>query len=413
MKLTTYLIILACFLLFSCGSSQYKILNIKNGTIDLVDYNANRDGIVKIFGEVGYYPGQLLTINQIYSGDYNPLMVKFPNKLSDQLPNKDAKGYGTYHFKIRLPVDENSYALYIQGIFSSYRLYIGDRLEDKVGVVGTDEERQTPMVRPEIINLHLDEGFNDVLIQVANFHENQAQISYPLQIGDVHSLYRNNYITYGYDFSFSFLYVIIFASFILLFIFHHNNNYLVFAGFCFVLAYRFLIKNSKFLLELVDSHWEFFYKSESVTYYLTSSIIPILLIGIFKVPKARFIIGTIIIVALLASVFTFAAPISFSSPFAYLYHYYSIGLVIFSLFITLIFHAIKKGAKQMVLIAGVAMYSACFLYDVIMSIVYYKESYFYNWGLAILTLCMTFAFIKLQFFSEKKLSYKSLLWMKK
>ncbi len=395
-------------LLFSCTNPQQKVIRIKNGNIDLVNHNFETGGTVIIVGEADYYPSQFLTVEQIHSGDFHPIQVQFPMKLSDQLPNKDAKGHGTYHFKIRLPQNEFSYGLFIEGIFSSYQLYIGSHLEDKVGKIGTNIHSQTPMVRPEIVNLHLEEGFNDVILQVSNFHENHSQISYPLKIGEIHSLYRDRFRTYGYDFSFSFLYLILSIGFIFIFLFHRKPDYMIFSGYCFVLAYRFLIKNSKFLLEIMDSQWIFFYKSEYVTYYLTSSLVPILLCHIFKVPKHKVIVNVLAGIGIGTSLFTFCSPVAFFSRFAYLYHYYSIGLVMFSLFITLYFHLFKKGTKHILLVAGVLIYATCFLYDVIMSLLYYTESYYYNWGLAILTMLMAIVFIRIQFFKERKLNLRSL-----
>ncbi len=232
--------------------------------------------------------------------------------------------------------------------------------------------------------------------------ENETQINFPMVIGSTGALHKKRLMMYAYDFSFSFLYVILFAISLILFLFYKKYRFLFFAFNCIVLAYRFLIKNSKPLLEMLDSNWEFFYKSEFITYYFTSSLIPIILCIIFSIPRIRVVNGCIIAIAVFSFLFTSFSDIVFYTPYVYLYHYYSILLVLFTLFITVYFHVLKPGTKHLLLIIGILAYSGCFLYYLIMSLIYYKESFYYNWGLAVLCISMAITFIRIQYFASDK-----------
>ncbi len=402
MKKGIALIILFSSIFISCSDSGQKVIRVEDGVMDFSGYDFKRDGISRIEGEAHYYPSQLLSYAQLNSGDYTYLTVRFPGKLSDQLPENTAIGYGTYHFRIKVPHDENVYGLNIEGIFSAYKVFLNDRLEDQMGVVGTNKHAEVPMVRPEILGLHMDEGYNDLLIQVSNYYEPQTQISFKMEFGEMDSLYQKQQVSYGYDFSFSFLYFLLFLIFIYLFIMHRQVEYILFSLYCLCLSYRFLIKNSKVLLEVVDSSWTFFYKSEFVTYYVTSALVPILLCIIYGIKNMKTLKMTIVGIMAFASIFTFFTPISFSSRFTFLYHYYSIVLVLLCIIGTIVLYLLKPGRKYYELVLGVAIYSWCFLYDLIMSLLFYKESFYYNWGLAILSITIAITLIRMKFFKKKE-----------
>jgi hypothetical protein len=376
-------------------------VQVQNGILDFTHYNAEKQGIVRLQGTVPYYPSQLVTLRETSLNNLSYINLPFPGAIADHLPNHTAIGYGTYHFRIRVPDDGKTYGLNIGGIYSSYKVYINHRLEDQVGVVGTNMHAQVPLVRPEMLSLHLDPDFNDLFIQVSNFHEPQTHIGFNIEFGEMHQLYRKQQIGHGYDFSLSFLYALLALIFIVLYFIYRHITDGLFGLYCIILCFRVLVKNSKLLFEFVESGWVWLYKLEFVSYYLTAVLAPILLFTIFKIKKTKGFAALSLALALLASFITLCTQVSFFSRFTFIFHYFSACLVIITLVVTIFFYWAKPVKKYYELIAGVFIYAGCFVYDLVMSLVFYKESYYYNWGLLVLALVMATTLIRMNFFDRK------------
>lgn len=392
--------LLLMLLFASCNLVDRKQVEIRNGLLDLRDYSSEKDGIVKLTGDVHYYPGHLLDQSQIIQGSHSFIQLPITGSTRNYFPKKTAIGFGTYHLKIKCRTTESRLGLYIHGIYSAYRIYCNGFLVDKLGVLSTSRNTEIPMVRPEIVALQLEEGNNDICIHVSNHYEPNTQMGLSIELGSIEKLYEQKHWANGYDISFSFLYFILFIIFLILFLVELKIEIFTFSFYCFVLSLRFLIKNSKVLLELIDSGWVFFFKTEWFTYFLTSSLITVMVFQFLKLKNQLQLNSWLVYLALFVGLVNYVSPIPIFMKYSAFYHYYAIGLCLLSL-ILVIRHAILSNDRysSYLMLGGITIYAGCYLYDILMSFVFYKESYFYNWGITGFSLVYGFVLVSQFYFT--------------
>lgn len=392
MKILCSLLLMLLFA--SCNLVDRKQVEIKNGLLDLSEYTSEKEGIVKLTGNVHYYPERFIDQQDVAQGSYTFIQIPITGSTRNYFPSKTAIGFGTYHFVIKCRTTESRLGLYIHGIYSAYRIYCNGFLVDKLGVLSTSENTETPMVRPEIVALQLEEGNNDICIQISNHHEPNTQLGFSIELGDVQKLHEQKHWANGYDISFSFFYFILFVVFLILFLIELKIEIFTFSIYCFVLSLRFLIKNSKVLLELLDAGWVFFFKTEWFTYFLTSSFIMVMVFQFLKFKNQLQLNSWVVYLALFVGLITYVSPIQIFMKYSSFYHYYAIGLCMLSM--GLAFRYVFLSGRDHIgylILLSVMIYAGCYLYDILMSFVFYKESYFYNWGITGFSLIYGFVLV--------------------
>lgn len=130
-----------------------------------------------------FYPDQLITPSALSSGESAGFMQTVSiGKYNDFSMGKDRSpdGSATYRLTLSLPDTPHTYALYLQEIFSAYRLYIDDSLIASMG--NPDPGNYQDSVQNRMITFTAS-GNTDLMIQVTNHSHFYSGMTYPPAFG--------------------------------------------------------------------------------------------------------------------------------------------------------------------------------------------------------------------------------------
>ena len=215
---------------------------IQKGVLDLRELNIT-DTAFYLEGETEFYwqafhehPGQA---SDLY-------FINFPDLWNKKIIDSDtlgANGYGTYAFSIILPPEgiSGKLGMYVQDMYSAYRLFINGREVTSNGRIGTTREEYEPFWLPRFISFEAATDTLDIALQVANFDHSKGGISEAIYFGGediVETDFRND-LAYDYILAGSLAMGGLF--FLGLFFFGRENlAILYFSLFCLVFGYRII-----------------------------------------------------------------------------------------------------------------------------------------------------------------------------
>lgn len=167
--------------------TDHEVPVVKQGVLDLSDWNAQKDSILKLDGEWEFYPNQLLTPDtsaQVMS-DYPYIHV--PGKWDGWKDNQDTamqgKGYGTYRMTIRNAPFDIWLAIAKQYVRFADKLFIDQVLVGESGQAHTSKKTYTPRNVPYTAYFQVQTKDVEVLLQVSNFDYRDGGIANSLLFG--------------------------------------------------------------------------------------------------------------------------------------------------------------------------------------------------------------------------------------
>ncbi|KOS63957.1 ATP-binding protein [Lysinibacillus sp. FJAT-14222] len=161
---------------------------VEDGAVTITTEQLNKT--VKLEGEWSFYPNVLIPSWEsldIYKN--KRISIDVPANWQEYVqPNVEGLAVGTYHIKVKVPV-EGHYGLYIRTIRQSNRVFINGVDVGAKGNPSTtlndyrteNDDKYTVFARSENKEL-------DIIIHVANFHYPQAGIIYPIEFGTMQEI---------------------------------------------------------------------------------------------------------------------------------------------------------------------------------------------------------------------------------
>ncbi|MFD2170501.1 ATP-binding protein [Tumebacillus lipolyticus] len=157
-------------------------ISIKNGQLDLREWNADDRGILLLDGEWEFYPSQLLLdrSRQQVSGEREPELISVPNGWNETLPGEGEAStpYGFASYRLRIVVDpekELNYSIHLPSVRTSSEVYVNGRLLARSGQVGKTKDEYTAKNLPYSTSFMADEnGVIDLVIQAANYVDSRS-----------------------------------------------------------------------------------------------------------------------------------------------------------------------------------------------------------------------------------------------
>ena len=179
--------LLFVYLLTVIPLSSVKVPEIRQGILDLSDWDFEQDGIVPLDGEWEFYWNQLLTYQDFHNGT-NPRKsyVTVPNLWNyytiDGL-HPPGYGYGTYRLKIKTAAADPQQAVKMTTIFTAYKLMVNNAVVAENGIVGTDAQSSSPEFKPQIAIFKTDTTEFEIIVQVANFTYARGGLCHSIYLG--------------------------------------------------------------------------------------------------------------------------------------------------------------------------------------------------------------------------------------
>ncbi|WP_077706295.1 hybrid sensor histidine kinase/response regulator [Virgibacillus dokdonensis] len=149
-------------------------LSIKNGQLDLRDWDATSDDILLLDGNWEFYPQALITGNEPSQLTKTPKTIQVPGEWNEAL--QSPYGFGTYRLQVQVdPNQDINYSMRVSSIRSASKIFVNGRLIDESGQVGKEKETYLSKNLPYSATFTADEnGKVDIWVQAANFTDKRS-----------------------------------------------------------------------------------------------------------------------------------------------------------------------------------------------------------------------------------------------
>ena len=339
------------------------------GILDL-SYWKLEQSILRLNGQWEFYWNQFDTEN--FNGYINVPSAWNGHEVDGR--NLPGNGYATYKLTIRTK-SSHRMALYIPRVFTSYNIFFNEKIIASAGEVASNKENSSPQFLPQVVFLDVQEGDNEIIIQVSNFHHRSGGILESLLFGDEKSILDYRYSRIAQDlFLFGALFIIGIYHLALSIYRKKEKAPLYFGVFCLLVAIRTLLVGERFFSHIFPNfNWETAYKIQTLTFYLGVPIILMYFKFIFKkdVPSAfvrivQAISAAFAIIVVLTPVRTY----SILNPLFQIFCFISIAILLF-IFIRLVFR--RNRTSIAIIFGGLALIFAS-VNDMIFLSVWFNDS---------------------------------------
>ncbi|MBP1991938.1 ATP-binding protein [Paenibacillus eucommiae] len=156
---------------------------VKDGMLDLRDWNLGHDGVVRLNGTWAFHRERLLTTTDVRGRNpENPdSFAKVPGEWKHY--GMPGHGYATYHLKVLTQGDTGPLGLQIPAIAPAYKVIVDGQIIAETGTLAVEGEAMHPVYLPKTVIFNPPVGEFDLLIQIANNLYPQGGIWYSLTLG--------------------------------------------------------------------------------------------------------------------------------------------------------------------------------------------------------------------------------------
>ena len=342
---------IACiYIIFSFASFNKNINQapIKNGVLDLSNWDFHKDGTIELTGEWRFYWNELVTYEDLLNNSKEITgIIKVPGIWNGyKVDNEELKGqgYATYGLRINLGEKREKLAFKIPGMLTSYNLYINGELIAKNGVVERDKYLTKAEEKDLIVDYSGDESTLDILFQIANFKHRKGGIPDKILLGTQEEIQSIRYKEIFSDlFLFASIFIMAFYHLVIYLIYRKKVSYLLFSMYCFVVAGRIIVTGANNLsIMFPNISWDAMQRMEYLSFYIAVPVFAASIYYIFTEQFSKKVLHIIsgIAIAFILVVIT-AKPI--------IYTYTLIPFQIFTVFVAIyINYVLVKGYIQKV-----------------------------------------------------------------
>ncbi|MCB1308203.1 MAG: response regulator [Leptospiraceae bacterium] len=317
----------------ACGSEYPQPVTPRaiNGTLDLRDYDFHSSGPITLNGDWAFYPHVLLL-----PGDALPIDTRITadslawDSLEDPAHpgrNLPAFGFGTYRLEVLLPqTAPDSLALQLPAVATSYKLYANERLLFTGGKVAQTSTDAVPQMRPGVVEYANQTSQLVLLIQAANFTHSSGGIWTPPRLGPATQIQAEVRAARYLELFLCGALVIMGLYHLVLFAFRHQDRAPLYFGFlCLLVTLRVTVTGQAYLIQQYPD-WPFvlFHKLEYLTFYVSVPVFMLFFHAVFPGEIHRWILRTILSVALLFTLAVLFLPVYLYSQTLQSYQFFTV-----------------------------------------------------------------------------------------
>ncbi|WP_143312679.1 7TM diverse intracellular signaling domain-containing protein, partial [Clostridium sp. N3C] len=257
-----------------------SIINIDvqghKGNFDLIDWNFDQQGIVKLNGEWEFYWKQLLKPSDFSSGNITqPNYIKLPypwNKVKVGNETLGAEGYATYRAVIETSYIDGIMGLEVENIPSAYIIWVNGEEIAKGGQVGVDKSSNVPEFTPDVYLFYQKGSTIEIVMQISNYYYNKGGTWDSIKLGTEKQLKTSREVTIFKDMITFGALLIIGIYYLSYFIVRSKDKSVLYFGLgCTILAIRVLVIGENYLTHFYHGiSWFFVRKLEYITLYAAS-----------------------------------------------------------------------------------------------------------------------------------------------
>jgi signal transduction histidine kinase/DNA-binding NarL/FixJ family response regulator len=355
------------------SKTRGKVPDIKDGKVDLSNWNFNEKGTVNLNGKWEFYWNQLLTYDQFLDNNSKPdLLVNVPsvwNKYESKNKDISSFGYATYRLKVivnKEKMDKEHISLRLASISSAYNLYINDKLVASSGKVGKSKEDAVPEYKANIAVIEPPVNEFDIIIQVSNFSYARGGIWHDIQLGtsnQINEVWQSMLVRDTFLFASLFIMAVYFLNFFI--VRRKEKVYLYFVLICVIGITRTIIFGSYFIYKLVPfSNYSINIFLEYMTLYWPTVLFLSILHSMFGEEFNKKYFKVMNIIAVFQTLVTLVMPISLYTRMTYMVE--ALIFVHFFYGLYVILKAIKKKRKgALIMLIGMLLVALAFFHDIL------------------------------------------------
>ena len=358
-KLLLFIIILIALPILGGCSSQLSDSNPKAevGIIDLTQLQFEND-VVQLDGEWEFYWNQLLDPGELETGIITGYM-DIPstwNKYITTEGDNSGDGYATYRLTFITEKNERL-ALKIPRLRTAYKLWVNGELIASAGTVGKTRGTMIPQYLPRIAFFEAQQGKNEIVIQVSNFHQRSGGILESLKLGSEKQILGLRYKSIANELLLFGSLISIGAYHLALFFFRKKNNSPLYFGlFCTMVGIRTLVIGESFLIYLFPGFsWEFVHKIQTLTFYLGVPVIVMFFRSVFPKYFHVRILRMVQFIGAACGTVVLLTPARIFTVFTPLYQIWTIIVIIYVLVVFMNIAIHKEKGSWLIILGALAL----------------------------------------------------------
>lgn len=387
-----YTILVFLYILFSLqslhSSPESSDYSVKNGILDLRNWNPDSKSIIQLDGIWEFEPG----VNHPFNHNFSQT-IEVPgawNQVLNIPDQSDGIGTGTYQIKILMPSKKLKVPLAFQfnDTSTAFILFINGVKIYENGKLGLSREEMIPSYKHPIVLLGDDKKDIDLRIEVSNFYHSTGGLRKSIQLGSVHS------ILYTHKFINSMDWMLFGASFLMgiyhLFIFYMrriDKSALWFGFFCIDISMRTFFTGSVIAYETFDDrYWTFIHKLDIISYIIAIPLFTLFTYRIFQKDIHRQLINPVIGISFLFVSLVLFLP---SDSYMRIIPYFQIMTVLLILYVLFIIGKVLKTKRDgaWLFFTGALMIFSTAINDMLNQALLIESIYMVNWGLMAFLFC--------------------------
>ncbi|NPV00642.1 MAG: SpoIIE family protein phosphatase [Brevinematales bacterium] len=345
------------FLLLFVNSLYPTEINPKaeRGVIDFIQFDFAKYGSQQLNGEWEVFPSKLLTPETYSTNQSKPFYYQMPGiwngKTLGNIPFQNF-GYATFVLHVRISNTNQLLGISASEIFTSYKLWIDNKLLLSNGIVSDNPATYQPNML-SMVGFFSPKSTNIcIILQIANFQHNHGGIQSPIKMGLSHQISNENKHKENTD-------MFLFGVLLIMGLYHlglysqrlSDKSSLYFGLFCLVEAIRTVtVITSQVLFSHIFSEmqWSLAIRIEYLTMPFGIILFHGFLAALFKTENLKWLKNALVAMNLLYALIIIISPIFFFTSILIFYH----GILVLSGFymMVVLFLAIKRKREGAALI---------------------------------------------------------------
>jgi diguanylate cyclase (GGDEF)-like protein len=349
----------------------------EKGVLDLMGWDFNRSGIVKLNGEWDFYWQQLLRPEDFV--EKMPVRTGFMdlprpwNGYVVQHRELSGDGYATFRLKIKAN-ESQLLALRLPKMATAYKLWINNQLLASNGKVGTSEKEMVPQYLPQVIIFEPDDRVLQVVIQTSNFMHQRGGIWENIELGTEKQVRALRDRRLALELLLVGCILAVGINYMSLCMFQkREKSYLVFGIFCVLLGLRALFIGEMIIFRLFPSiNWEIALKIEYLAYYLSLPLVLLFFSLLFPQEFSQKFCRIIYVLGGVFSVLVLITPARIFTSINIIYQILTVVAIVCSLCALAAATARKREGAFVILVGG-----ALFGLTIIGDILYFNNNTYF------------------------------------